>query len=97
MAPRAIFLPAAVLLFCAFILSLIGSVSLPALPTVDIARVHFTSGTSPHITTDTESINQIRVRHISILSTASLPCSQKNVPSFFFFSFYLFDAQFGIW
>jgi hypothetical protein len=84
MAPRAIFLPATVLLFCAFILSLIVSVSLPALPTADIARVHFTNGTSPHLTTDTELINQIRVRHISTLSTASLLCSQKNS---FLFSF----------
>jgi len=85
MSSRAIFLPGTLLLFCAFILSLIVSVSLPALPTADIARIHFTSGASPHITTDTEPINQIRVRHIlnhPILF--SLPFANQKAFSFSF-------------
>ncbi|KAI0002882.1 hypothetical protein BJV74DRAFT_556169 [Russula compacta] len=60
MAARAFFLPGIVCLFCAFFLSLLVSVSLPALPTLDIARSHFTNGSSPHVTTDTVPIKQIR-------------------------------------
>ena len=41
MAARASFIPGIVLLFCAFILSLLVSVSLPALPALDIVRCHF--------------------------------------------------------
>jgi hypothetical protein len=55
------FIPGAVTLFCAFILSLLVAISLSGLPDLDIARVHFTSGTAPHIATNTESIKEIRV------------------------------------
>jgi hypothetical protein len=41
MAARAFFLPGIVILFCAFILSLLVAVSLPALPALDIVRCHF--------------------------------------------------------
>jgi hypothetical protein len=61
MAARSFFISGVVILFCAFILSLIVAVSLPGLPGVDIARVHFTSGTAPHVATNTESIKEIRV------------------------------------
>ncbi|KAH9978214.1 hypothetical protein BGW80DRAFT_1249775 [Lactifluus volemus] len=60
MAARSFFISGVVILFCAFILSLIVAVSLPGLPGVDIARVHFTSGTAPHVATNTESIKEIR-------------------------------------
>ncbi|SRR6266478_812943 len=61
MAARAFFLPGIVLLFCAFILSLLVAVSLPNLPTLDIVRCHFTGGTTPRVSMDPESIEQIRV------------------------------------
>ena len=55
-------LPGIFFLFSAFFLSFLVSISLPSLPTLDIARSHFTSGVAPHVSTDTESIKQIRVR-----------------------------------
>jgi len=64
MPTRAFFL-GTILLLCAFLLSLIVSVSLPALPILDIVRCHFTGDASPHVSTDTESIKEIRVRHLS--------------------------------
>jgi len=54
------FLPGFFFLFSAFILSLSVSISLPGILTVDIARSHFTSGTAPHVSSDTESVDQIR-------------------------------------
>ncbi|KAN0124417.1 hypothetical protein V8E52_002066 [Russula decolorans] len=60
MAARAFFLPAILLLFCAFILSLLVAISLPSLPTLDIVRCHFTGDTTPRVSTDTESIKEIR-------------------------------------
>ncbi|KAI9466599.1 hypothetical protein BJY52DRAFT_1233042 [Lactarius psammicola] len=53
-------LPGIFFLFSAFILSLLVSISLPGIPTVDIARSHFTSGIT-HVSTNTESIEQIRL------------------------------------
>jgi hypothetical protein len=61
MVARAFFLPGVILLFCAFILSLLVTISLPNLPTLDIVRCHFTGNTVPHVSTDTESIKEIRV------------------------------------
>ncbi len=55
-------LPGIFFLLSAFILSLLVSVSLPSLPTIDITRSHFTSGIAPHVSTNTDSIGQIRVR-----------------------------------
>ncbi|KAH9065095.1 hypothetical protein EDB83DRAFT_2599515 [Lactarius deliciosus] len=52
--------PGIFFLFSAFILSLLVSISLPGIPTVDIARTHFTGGATPHVSTNTESIEQIR-------------------------------------
>jgi len=60
MPARAFFIPGIVLLFCAFILSLLVAVSLPNLPTLDIVRCHFTGGTAPRVSTDPESIKEIR-------------------------------------
>ncbi|KAN0140132.1 Actin cortical patch SUR7/pH-response regulator PalI [Lactarius tabidus] len=57
--PRHLF-PGIFFLFSAFVLSFLVSISLPSLPTVDIARSHFTSGAVPHVSIDTESIKQIR-------------------------------------
>ncbi|KAH9172150.1 hypothetical protein EDB89DRAFT_2220193 [Lactarius sanguifluus] len=52
--------PGIFFLFSAFILSLLVSISLPGIPTVDIARTHFTGGATPHVSTNTESIEHIR-------------------------------------
>jgi len=52
--------PGIFFLFTAFILSFLVSISLPSIPTVDIARSHFTSGVAPHVSTDPESLKQIR-------------------------------------
>jgi hypothetical protein len=63
MAARAFFLPGIFLLFCAFIISLLVTISLPDLPTLDIVRCHFSdfnNGSVPHVSADTESIKQIR-------------------------------------
>jgi len=60
MAARAFFIPGIVLLFCAFILSLLVAISIPSLPTLDIVRCHFTGNTVPHVSTDSESMKQIR-------------------------------------
>jgi hypothetical protein len=60
MSTRAV-LPGTLFLSFAFVLSLLVAISLPALPTLDIARCYFTGGTAPHVSTNTESINQIRV------------------------------------
>ncbi|KAI0276906.1 hypothetical protein BGY98DRAFT_881317, partial [Russula aff. rugulosa BPL654] len=57
---RAFFLPGFILLFCAFILSLLVAVSVPNLPTLDIVRCHFTGDTVPRVSTDPESIKEIR-------------------------------------
>lgn len=54
------FFPGIFFLFSAFILCLLVSISLPGLPTVDIARSHFTSGIAPRVSTNTEAIEQIR-------------------------------------
>ena len=62
--PRHLY-PGIFFLFSAFLLSFLVSISLPSLPTVDIARSHFTSGAAPHVSIDTESIKQIRVRIFS--------------------------------
>lgn len=70
MPTRAFFL-VTILLLCAFLLSLIVSVSLPALPTLDIVRFHFTGDAPPHVSTDTESIKEIRVRHLPLPSLSS--------------------------
>lgn len=61
MVARAFFLPGILLLFCAFILSLLVSISLPNLPTLDIVRCHFTGDTVPRVSTDPGSIKEIRV------------------------------------
>ncbi len=61
MPARALFLPGIIILFCALILSLLVAISLPNLPTLDIVRCHFTGGTTPRVSTDPESIKEIRV------------------------------------
>ena len=61
MAARAFFLPGIFILFCAFILSLLVTISLPDLPTLDIVRCHFNNGSTQSGSTDTESIKEIRV------------------------------------
>jgi hypothetical protein len=91
MVARSFFLPGIVLLFCAFILSLLVAISLPGLPALDIARCHFTSGTAPHVSTNTESIKEIRVSTLLLL-----PLPHHLAEFFFFFSFRL-CPQLGIW
>jgi len=82
MSTRAFFL-GTVLLLCAFLLSVIVSVSLPALPILDIVRCHFTGDASPHVSTDTESIKEIRVRHFSFrISPLSNPSPASLTPNF---------------
>jgi hypothetical protein len=61
MIARSFFVPGVIVLFCALILSLLVTVSLPSLPAIDIARAHF-SGIAPHVSIDTASIREIRVR-----------------------------------
>lgn len=65
MAARAFFIPGFIILFCAFILSLLVAISLPSLPTLDIARCHFTGDSVPRVSTGTESIKEIRVNPYS--------------------------------
>ncbi|KAI9507209.1 hypothetical protein F5148DRAFT_1207473 [Russula earlei] len=55
MPARAVFLPGILFLFFAFLLLLLVSVSLPALPTLDVVRCHFTGSAAPHVSTDAES------------------------------------------
>ena len=57
-------IPGAVLLFCAFVLTLVTSVSLPYLRTLDIARAHFGAG---QVTIANESSDQLRVSLTLIL------------------------------
>lgn len=61
MAARAFCIPGVVLLFCAFVLSLIVAISLPALPALDITRTHFSSG-SLGTGSSSGEIGQLRVR-----------------------------------
>ena len=63
MAARTFFLPGTILLFCAFILSLLVAVSLPALPALDIVRCHFPSG----LTLDLSSIPMIKEIRVNTL------------------------------
>ncbi|PSR76792.1 hypothetical protein PHLCEN_2v8173 [Hermanssonia centrifuga] len=44
--PRAFHIPGVIFLFCAFVLLFLVSVSLPYLPALDIARVHFSGSSS---------------------------------------------------
>jgi len=68
MVSRAFFVPGTVLLFCAFILSLLVSISIPSLIALDIARSHFDSNLPPPDTLDSApSVNEFRVRHITPL------------------------------
>ena len=78
MPTRAFFL-GTILLLCAFLLSLIVSVSLPALPTLDIVRCHFTGDAYPHVSTDTEPLKEIRVRHLSPSSFQPLTVSLTKI------------------
>ncbi|KAI0276913.1 hypothetical protein BGY98DRAFT_666157 [Russula aff. rugulosa BPL654] len=48
MAARVYFVPGIILLFCAFILSLLVTISLPTLPTLDIVRCRFTATRYAH-------------------------------------------------
>ena len=67
MVARAFFVPGTVLLFLAFILSLIVSVSLPSLPALDIARSHFDGNLAPPGSKNADTMKEIRVRHITPL------------------------------
>ena len=55
MAARVYFVPTVVLLFCAFTLSLLVTISLPDLPTLDIVRCRFTTihDALPYLLSDT--------------------------------------------
>lgn len=62
--PRVYHIPGIVGLFCALILLILVSVSLPWLPTLDISRVHFGNETATIQVDSTvsSSIDQLRVR-----------------------------------
>lgn len=60
---RAFCIPGVVLLFCAFVLSLLVAISLPSLPALDIARTHFSEG-SLGASESSGEIDQIRVRSV---------------------------------
>lgn len=66
MSARAFCIPGVVLLFCAFVLSLIVAISLPALPALDITRTHFSSGSLAAGNSSGE-IGQLRVRIFVLL------------------------------
>jgi hypothetical protein len=91
MAARAFFIPGIVLLFCAFILSLLVTISLPSLPTLDIVRCHFTGDTVPHVSTDSESMKQIRVNLL-----LSFYCTSTTLLIILLLHF-VSSRQFGIW
>ena len=80
MPSRVYVVPVIVLLFCAFILSLLVAISLPNLPMLDIVRCHFTEGTAPRVSTGPESIKEIRVNHLSSSSTTMLILLLHFVP-----------------
>ena len=61
MAARAFFLPGIFILFCAFMLSLLVTISLPDLPALDVVRCQYNSSSTPLESMDTESIKEIRV------------------------------------
>jgi hypothetical protein len=75
MVSRAFFVPGTVLLLCAFILSLLVSVTIPSvsdpsgsLIALDIARSHFDSNLPPPGSVGVApSVNEFRVRHITPL------------------------------
>ncbi len=58
--PRAFHIPGVIFLFCAFILLILVSISLPFITALDVARVHFKSG-SPTVNSDSTVINELRV------------------------------------
>ena len=62
-----------VFLFCSFVLLLLVSVSLPFLPTLDVARVHFESASNG----PEEAITQLRVRPLSPSFSASPPHNRR--------------------
>ncbi|RDX46082.1 hypothetical protein OH76DRAFT_1407437 [Lentinus brumalis] len=57
--PRAFHIPGVIFLFCAFILLILVSISLPFITALDVARVHFKSG-SPTVNSDSTVINELR-------------------------------------
>ena len=61
MSARHFCIPGLFILFCAFILSLIVSISLPSLPALDIARTKFSGGTT-EVTSIDGGVNELRVR-----------------------------------
>ncbi|TFK80067.1 hypothetical protein K466DRAFT_605651 [Polyporus arcularius HHB13444] len=57
--PRVFHIPGVIFLFCAFILLILVSISLPFITALDVARVHFKSG-SPTVNSDSTVINELR-------------------------------------
>jgi hypothetical protein len=84
MAARVYFVPGIVLLVCAFILSLLVTISLPNLPTLDIVRCRFitTHDTLPYLLSDT----RVSLLLLPTLTTLLIP----------FLHFFL-CRQFGVW
>ena len=58
--PRAFHIPGVIFLFCAFVLLFLVSISLPYITALDVARVHFHTG-SPTINQDSAAANELRV------------------------------------
>jgi hypothetical protein len=69
MATRVYFIPGIVLLFCAFILSLLVTISLPDLPTLDIVRCRFTTihDALPYLLSDTRVGSLLLLTLITLL------------------------------
>jgi hypothetical protein len=69
MATRVYFVPGIVLLFCAFILSLLVTISLPDLPTLDIVRCRFTTihDALPYLLSDTRVGSLLLLTLITLL------------------------------
>ena len=58
--PRALHLPGVLFLFCAFVLLFLASLSLPYLPALDVARVHFDG--APAAEGGAGALTELRVR-----------------------------------
>ena len=71
---RAFCVPAVFLLFCALVLSIITSVSLPFLPGVDIARSHVTNAAVQ----GTQGLTEIRVSLVAFTKPSSLILSSPG-------------------
>lgn len=66
MSARHFCIPGLFILFCAFVLSLIVTISLPSLPALDIVRTKFSGGTTSVSHVD-GGVSELRVRTVIVL------------------------------